>query len=48
MKDLGKAAKIVLPKKTVSDADTNFTLKMFRQVMRQMNIRKAITSSFHN
>ena len=48
-----KTAKIAfkelgLQKKTVSDAGTNFTSDIFRQLCRKMNIKQSITSSYYH
>ena len=37
-----------LPKKTVSDAGTNFISDKFKQFCRQLNIAQTITSSYHH
>ena len=41
-------AKFWLPKKIVSDADTNLTSDKLRQFCRQLNTEQAITSSYHH
>ena len=51
--ELVKAPKIVfaeirLPKKIISDAGMNFTSDTFRQFCRKMNIKQAMTLSYHH
>ena len=51
--DLFRAIKVIftefgLPKKTVSDAGTNFMSDWFKQFCRELNIDQAITSSLHH
>ena len=37
-----------LPKKIVSDVDTNFTAEIFKAFCRKMNIQQAIILSYHH